>query len=1104
MTMTTLTRARLATGLVAAVALASIAGCGGSPTILPTNDFNRPTDLAFMCFGAFDDNGDLRVSGRPMRSCHPPGQDPEPSVTARTFAFLPNSASGDLSMIDADNWHIIDIGTANAGYGRLPLGEIAEQISVSQDGCRLVSANRGSCNLTMIDPSIFVQPVLQAKSDVPINPPDVPVAAPETPVDGNGAPLQVAPYEVAFLPQDTSELDGGALLCGKDAAQTSTPWRVLVTYPSCDLVALIDLPSFRIVDSVKVGLDADNKVVLTPQGTTPVCPISDCGPDQKTPVAVPPQTRPSSIAIVPMGDRAYVGLSSAPFILSLPIDAAAGTIGAATGTAIALHDGAVGSNRIRLAVDPYHYKTPDDERYAGIFVGDDRGRRFLYAIARDGTLAAIDVFLPGAEKECETNIDPLNLPAGMTREQAANERCLAPDPAHRRPNADGPALRFPTAPVDVMAADIPFDDDTDTREESVGGAYAWVLTANGYTYLVNIDPVLRQFSAVLQQGDVFVANATETEQTPFVNSFRDRNELSYSLSLDPSSGPPRVDVPPLLPLSGPYIEPLWTKGTLDDATALDVSARQTSIFFRDRTAVTPQTWGVTWQGSIIGPRYAGRLLVRDNNMVLQDDGVDYCYAGPGVISGDIVTINGCKEDTECGAGLACLRDKTADVAAGGLSVSGLCVNKDDKDRLQKSGICAPFTRTVRRYEVATAHGQTLELIPHLDEVVRSTLTQCRLPPDPQTPPAEAPPNDCADPSDPSTATYFTCQVDPFGGPENRCLRRCEMDGDCRQGRICQAIYDPKDTRPYPPPDVSQSEKPNYKQSKGTYCVDAPPFEGADQTACFYQLLNYDVRVGRGFLVSGNVVGIPGSGTKLPIVGDPNAPAVCAPAPRDDATSRSYRQVSRIAIDGPGANVCNPSKDNELDSRSRPPESATSAAFPSDSDAAKLLELVKSNPLPNPCLFMGGPVLSDPAAGSTQPAAAPPRHVRALFMNTEITFILANLDRAPSSTLDLRFDVRGGFRPQIVVPQSTIEISMPTRILLGPMTAAEQNDVATGEIPYVFVVDQRRLGLGLGGGPTRGQLLRIDPRGYSATLTTAGGNQPIYDDFTRSGGLFPVQ
>ena len=84
------------------------------------------------------------------------------------------------------------------------------------------------------------------------------------------------------------------------------------------------------------------------------------------------------------------------------------------------------------------------------------------------------------------------------------------------------------------------------------------------------------------------------------------------------------------------------------------------------------------------------------------------------------------------------------------------------------------------------------------------------------------------------------------------------------------------------------------------------------------------------------------------------------------------------------------------------------------------------------------------------------------------------------------------------------MSMPTRILLGPMIAEGQTDMAMGEVPYVFVVDQRRLGQGLGGGPTRGQLLRINPRGYSATLTTAGGNQPIYDDYTRSGGLFPVQ
>jgi hypothetical protein len=1093
-----MTRAR--TAIVGALLLASGAGCGASPTIVPTNDFNRPSDLAFMCFGAFMQDGELQVSGRPMRSCHPPGQDPDPGITARTFAFMPNSASGDLSMIDADNWKIIDIGRANAGYGRLPLGAVAEQISVSQDGCRLISANRGSCDLTLVDPSVYVQPVLQSATSDPIKSPDFSVSAPQAPIDATGTPLQVSPYEVAFLPQDTSTLDAGSepQLCSPDGAKTSTPWRVLVTYPSCDLVALVDLPSFQIVDSVKVELDGDNKIVLTPQGATPVCPISDCGPSRMAPIAAPPQTRPSGIAIVPTGERAYVGLSSAPFIVSLPIDAAAGTIGAATGNAIALHDGAVGSNRVRLAVDPYHNKA-GDERYAGTFVGDDNQRRFLYAIARDGTLAAIDVFLPGSERECETNIDPLNLPPGVTTDQA----CIPPDPDHRRPGADGPALRFPTAPVDVTAAQIPFGDDGDHREESVGGAYAWVLTASGVTYLVNIDPTLRQYTAVVREGNLFVAGATQDETPPLVNSVRDRNILSYSLSLDPSSGPPRVDVPPPLPLSGPYIEPFWTKGTADDATALDVSSRQTSIFFHDRRAVTPQTWAVTWQGSIVGPRYAGRLLIRNNNMVLQDDGIDFCYAGPGVISGDIVTIDGCKEDADCGAGLACLRDKTTDVAAGGLSVTGLCVNKDDRDRLKKSGDCAPFIRTVRRYEVFAAHGQTLELAPHLDEVIRSKLTPCTPPPpvDPAMPAAEPPPNDCADPADPSTATYFTCQEDPYGGEQPRCLRQCETDGDCRQGRTCQQLYDPADTNDYP-------NKARRGDSK--YCVDAPLFKGGAETACFYQLLLYDVRVGHGFLVAGSSTGIPGNATKLPVVGDPNAPAVCAPAPRDDTGARNYRQVSRIAIDGPAANVCNPGKDNAYDSRSRPdefadPSNETASAFADDSDAAQLLDLVKSNPLPNPCLFLGGPALSDPTPETPQAPDQRPRHVRALFQNTEIAFVMANLDRAPTSVLDLRFDVRGGFRPQLVIPQSTIEISMPTRIVLGPMTAATQtNDTAMGEVPYVFVVDQRRLGAGLGGGPTRGQLLRIDPRGYSSTLTTAGGNQPIYDDYTRSNSLFPVQ
>ena len=107
-------------GFIALVAGAA-AACSPAPNLLPVNDFDRPTDVAFMCFGAFpggssaadggtaDAGGGLTVSGRPMRACHPQAQfDPAASTTSRTFAFMPDSASGGLTMLDADNWKLID------------------------------------------------------------------------------------------------------------------------------------------------------------------------------------------------------------------------------------------------------------------------------------------------------------------------------------------------------------------------------------------------------------------------------------------------------------------------------------------------------------------------------------------------------------------------------------------------------------------------------------------------------------------------------------------------------------------------------------------------------------------------------------------------------------------------------------------------------------------------------------------------------------------------------------------------------------------------------------------------------------------------------------
>jgi len=138
--------------LLLGLGLALGTACTPAPNILPTNDLNRPTDITFMCLGAYgqpgtDANGapievgPNEVTGQPMRICHPPAvngdhQDqPIPTVHNRTFAFVPNSASGDLTVIDADNWKLVDLNKSTAGFGRVPLGS-REHFST---GSRLIS-----------------------------------------------------------------------------------------------------------------------------------------------------------------------------------------------------------------------------------------------------------------------------------------------------------------------------------------------------------------------------------------------------------------------------------------------------------------------------------------------------------------------------------------------------------------------------------------------------------------------------------------------------------------------------------------------------------------------------------------------------------------------------------------------------------------------------------------------------------------------------------------------------------------------------------------------------------------------------------------------------
>jgi hypothetical protein len=1264
---------------------AAMAACSAAPNLLPQNDLSRPTDITFGCFGTYPDPADstrLIVTGRPMEACHPQdAYDPPASATLRTFAFMTESASGGLSVIDADHWKLVDLDPFTAGYGQAPLGELPSQISASQDGCRLVTANRGSCDLSLVDPSVLVAPTFSAlQTDQTYDQPS-PRTATMTirPVKGDGTFLASAPYEVAFLPQDTSGLTDPSVpgqACSTDGAQVApvgwpqpsppalSPWYALVTYPSCDLVAVVALPGGQIVSSAYVRpVPADQSgtgrksVTLVPAGPSPVCPV-DCvgqallagastgdagGPDAVPLVQAPgagdagatldgavdgapggiadaaiPDAAatadagagglaggadggmagangtagaggagggaprggaipgiqysndayvpsngplgPSGIALLPDGTRAYVSLANASYVISVGLTSYGLTL---PGNAIYLNEGARGSTRIRLNVDPYRQKTDSSGQVvAGVFVGaepasaspnlaqggnqDYGARQYLYAIARDGTVRVISVFLGGHEAECETNLDPLNLPANVT----ATTACAPVDPAHRRPFSVGPGIHFPALPIDIAAADVRAGPTEDTSEQSVNGAHAWVITDSGAVYLVNINPVLRTYTAAYN-GPSYMP-APVQEPLPFANTLRDRNQITYSLTLDPSSGPPRVDVLPSPSSTGPYIEPFWTQGGQLNATSLTNLYVETGVFFPmrpdiplssgtdpvDRRAVTPQEWTVTWEGTVAGNRSTGVIQGTDFahnhfpsdlgtpkpvDSLIQDYGTNFC--GSGVVAGDLLTLTGCSQNGQCGLGEQCLLDTTVSSTSAGLPVNGLCV---DPNRLDEQAVaCAPFLQTVRRYKIVAAYPNQVVIRPHLDELVRSVLTPC-------TPAGSSPggaggaggaggmggaanggnggaassADSCPDPNDPSTRS-FTCQMDPeaAAGAPRRCLMKCDDKTTCRAGRVCVRLMP---TQPPTSPD-SQTTLPTTPkelqacgQSGDCYCADAPPLTDDAKSKCFDQLTSYQVQVGSGFLVSGSQSGFSPTAA-LPPSGDKQ----CNPSPTTDP-----RFTFRIPMNAP---VCTEAgvdwnKVKTIDGRNSPPVFTAGqppAATDAQNNANTLVAIPLSAPSADPCLYLGGPVVGDPPASTSSTSmTTPPTHVRALFRNSQISFVLANLDRAPSGQFAISFDVHGGFNAQLVQAPPTVEVSMPARIFYGPVDALTQVTGSatppTTEQRYLFVVDQRRLGHAQGGGPTRGQLLRIHPLGYTSTVGAATGTQPIFQDYNNSGGLFPIQ
>ena len=752
--------------------------------------------MAFVCLGM--EPGTSVLSGQSMEVCHPriatdPAFITNGQRTLGTFAFIPNAGRGELAVADMDHSRLLDLTPQAPGYGMLPVGGDPEAAAASQDGRWVVTANRTSCDLTLVDPARLLVASFSTSSTPATPATGSGDAAHRLAVrTGSGVPLQTATGEIAFLPP------------------TGSLPRVVATFPGCDLVAVLDL-SFdtaiaTITSAYYVRPDLPGRFQAA--GSEPVCPVDcatgatgaiDGGSDSPDGAVVPAIDggtggagfRLQPLALAPDGTRVYVGSLLDTAVTSFDI----GADGLGNPIRIELADGPGGISRLRLGIDPF----PRADRTSGTYLSG--GHAFLYAFAADDSIRVLEV--DGVTPvECDVNI-----PAALNPQKLA---CLPVGTAGHRPLALGPGIRIPTfinpdspppLPRDLAFADLQ-RIDSDTNVHALFGQFGFLLASNGQVYVLNLAPIGEDGTAT--------------------NSFRDVRDVGKSsrTPLAVSIAPQR-SVPPTDQAFATTASFSSLDGPLLKSFSTDQGVTTSWLDFPDPDNIVSRAWDVVWEGALPGTaRSSG--IVRDGNDALAgtlgDAGAAFCANS--VRPGDVLMFAGCTQNSDC---------QPDDLFSCQVSVSGargMCLPKDPKSSTKVIENCARFMGSRMRYEIAQATPTSLDLRLKLDEVPKTTLNPCKRDADcwPDTDHGLLGP-------DGGGRRAFACVE--IRTQERRCVQRCNHDADCRAGHVCQSV-------PWTLPGASAPD--------AGLCVEAPPIDAG----CFPQpMTTYSVRAGHAFMVYGS-------------------------------------------------------------------------------------------------------------------------------------------------------------------------------------------------------------------------------------------------------------
>ncbi|HEY3352946.1 MAG TPA: hypothetical protein VGQ83_06835 [Polyangia bacterium] len=1038
-----------------AILLCACVACSQSQVQTPARNLDRPTDLALVCM-AVDDGGVTPVPVAPARCSHEPdGGFPN----ATLYGFIANTARGELALIHINpdgTYGLIDLDKTHPAYGFVPLGKLPGRLSGTSDGCRVASANAGTCDLSLVATALAVSPaaatayVNDAGLSVPVS--LVTTVVPRTAV----GPLGARPREIAFVP-------GAAPHGACDPGQLD---RAVVTFPDCGLVALVELPGGRILDSLKL-----TSAGLVPAGASPACAVQCAGGVPSDAGVVPPDdagapvddggvgdggapagdggspapggdgglpTGPvhvGGLAVSPDGTRLYVGAADVPVVAAAAVT---GDTLAPLAGAVTLDAAKAGIKRLRLS--------PEFPLESETIVGDggatryDLGDTFLYAFVGDLSVHVVlakqarsDGLTREPLVECETNPDPRMWvsPQGQGSDISLAERaCVRLDatPRPRRaPLIDTPGI-VPSSGVPkdvafwtVQQYQIAQRTTTTASPANTVGTFGFLAISRGVTDILNIQPDRASGEAgAINPGNPYVLRPDPS--LVLSHQLRNGNDITTAVTASNSAGvaagPPRVTAVTRLADGVAYTRRDVFR--LDDAHLASGDLAQTldqvsstskslwSVYFPDTREVRAESWNFTLDGALPGSvRATGNI--DPVGFAVEDRALVFCELG--AEPGDLVNLGGCVLDSQCGTGEVCVTDPTAAPV-----VTGLCFASAEAEAKRAS--CSSFLRTLRQYRVLRSFSERLELTTALE--IRHVPGGC----DPALGAAETERCNAPSPTDlpgpDASVQHYLCEAVAWRAGGGECVRECGAGRLCGDGYECGGATG--------------------------RCIAGRTLDDAAKSSCFAELTPYSIQAGDAFLAFGNNAGTSVTGYLHRL----------APSPTPDANGR-FACVDRTTLTTDPVEL---------------------ARLPLLQGRLPLLPPVCTNvpphdwpPSPNPCRVDGvaEQYFFDEGGGTP---ISDGRAVKAYFANPVINveFLIGRLDDAgglvvnppPSLNYSIQADVGGWFQPLV----TSLISFLPETLVVGPDG-------------YIYVVDS---GLDVSTSGLRGQLLRIDPVNSSIDAT----------------------